>query len=75
VNVKSSLQFLNELNRYNRYNYFNNNNFLNIELLNTNTLVEFNLTNNLDVEKNFIEKMYLVIKQKRYLPTKKLSFF
>lgn len=72
----STLSFkFDDTNRYQRYNYFSKVHPLKINFLKNNFLLNFNNNNNVGVEKNMPDNIYLVIKQKRFTPVRKLELY
>lgn len=61
--------------RYHRFNYYANFQALKLDLLNNDFLLKFNQSNNHVTHRFLQENIYLVIKQKRYTPSKKLKYF
>ena len=61
--------------RHVRYNYFGASTPLKISFTNNKIFSKFNSQNDLITDKNLPDNLYLVIKQKRFIPVKKLEYF
>lgn len=75
ISTTHSTFFIGEINRHFRFNYFNKFNFLNFNILDSNFLIKLNTFNSFAMDKNTPDNVYLVIKQKRFTPTKELSLY